>query len=152
MLEYDTIDISQGTVINKTNASKECDIYLYWYFLDKNFKYEPYLCNGSHDLMQKVLNFSNAAIVSVKRSDYRINFWYMSKNDAINTMKSSNLNEKSGSLYFFLLYLKMSDTTYYQRSRDIILNIPKDYYKNDKKRLRDTARDKYRNLSEEEKK
>ena len=46
----------------------------------------------------------------------------------------------------------MSDTTYYQRSRDIILNRPKDYYKNDKKRLRYTARDKYRNLSEEEKK
>ena len=86
--------------------------------------------------MQKALNFSNAAIVSVKRSDYRINFWYMSKNDAMNTMKSSNLNEKSGSLYFFLLYIKMSDTTYYQRSRDIILNRPKDYYKNDKKKIK----------------
>ena len=46
----------------------------------------------------------------------------------------------------------MSDTTYYQRSRDIILNRPKDYYNNDKNRLRDNARDKYRNLSEEEKK
>ena len=46
----------------------------------------------------------------------------------------------------------MSDTTHYQRSRDIILNRPKDYYNNDKNRLRDNARDKYRNLSEEEKK
>ena len=41
--------------------------------------------------------------------------------------------------------------TYYQRNRDVILNREKDNYKNDKKRLREQARDKYRNLSEEEK-
>ena len=52
MLEYDRIDILDGIDINKTNASKECDICHYWYFLDKNFNYEPYLCNGCHDLMQ----------------------------------------------------------------------------------------------------
>ena len=58
----------------------------------------------------------------------------------------------------FLLYIKMSecnsieyvDLTYYQRSRDVMLNRTKDYYKNDKERLREQARDKYRNLSEEE--
>ena len=33
----------------------------------------------------------------------------------------------------------------------MILNTAKDYYENDKKRLREQARDKYRNLSEEEK-
>ena len=36
----------------------------------------------------------------------------------------------------------MSETTYYKKI---------DYYKNDKERLKDNARDKYRNLSEEEK-
>ena len=41
MLEYDRIDISEGIDINKTNVSKECDICHYWYFLDKNFNYEP---------------------------------------------------------------------------------------------------------------
>ena len=56
--------------------------------------------------MQKAINFNNVAIVSVKGSDYRIDFWYMSKNDAINIMKSSNLNEKSGSLQFFLIIYK----------------------------------------------
>ena len=49
MLEYDRIYISEGIKIKKTNASKECDICYYWYFLDKNYKYEPYLCNGCHD-------------------------------------------------------------------------------------------------------
>ena len=61
MLEYDKIDISEGTDINKTNASKECDIFHYWYILDKNFNYEPYICNGCHDLLQKAMNFSAAA-------------------------------------------------------------------------------------------
>ena len=56
MLEYDRIDISEGIDINKTNASKECKICHYWYFLDKNFHYEPYLCNGCNDLMQKAMN------------------------------------------------------------------------------------------------
>ena len=41
--------------------------------------------------------------------------------------------------------------TYYQRNRDVIINRAKDYYENDKERLREEARDKCRNLSEEEK-
>ena len=45
----------------------------------------------------------------------------------------------------------MSNTTYYQRSRDAILNRAKDYFENDKKRLREQAKNKYRNLSEEDK-
>ena len=79
--------------VNRTNAPKEFDIFHYWYFLD-----EPYLCNGCHDLMQKVMNFNDAAIVSVKESNYRIRFWYVSKNYVINIMKNSILNENSGLL------------------------------------------------------
>ena len=40
---------------------------------------------------------------------------------------------------------------YYQRNRDVILDRAKDCYENDKQRLREQARDKYKNLSEEEK-
>ena len=45
-----------------------------------------------------------------------------------------------------------ADLTYYQKNRDVILNRAKDYYENDKERLRRQARDECRNLSEEEKK
>ena len=96
MLEFDKIDISEGTDMNKTSASKECDIGHYWYFLDKNFNYEQNLCNGCHDLMQKAMNFNDVAIVSIKGIDYRIHFWYMSKDQAMNIMHNSNLNEKTG--------------------------------------------------------
>ena len=43
------------------------------------------------------------------------------------------------------------DLTYYQRNRDVILNRAKDYYENNKERLRGQTRGKYRNLSEDEK-
>ena len=39
-----------------------------------------------------------------------------------------------------------------RKLREVILNRAKDYYENDTVRLREQARDKYRNLSEEEKK
>ena len=48
--------------------------------------------------MQKALNFNDIAIVSIKGDDYRIHFWYMSKDDAISIMNNSSLNEKTGSL------------------------------------------------------
>ena len=48
----------------------------------------------------------------------------------------------------------MSETTYYQRNGETILNRAKEYYKNDNKRLREreSVKNKYRELSEEEKK
>ena len=44
------------------------------------------------------------------------------------------------------------ELTQNQRNRDVILTRTKGYYENDKERLRGQARDKYRNLSEEENK
>ena len=41
------------------------------------------------------MNFNDVAIVYLKQSECRTHFWYMSKDDAINTMKNSNVNEKS---------------------------------------------------------
>ena len=37
------------------------------------------------------------------------------------------------------------------KKTDVTLNRAKDYYKHDKEKLREQARDKYRNLSEDEK-
>ena len=45
----------------------------------------------------------------------------------------------------------MNNTTYYQRNKEIImLNRRKDYYENDKGRLKKQARDQYKSLSEED--
>ena len=101
MLEYDRIDISERIDVNRKSASKECDICHYWYFKETGFKYEPYLCNGCHDLMQKAMSFYDVAIIYVKGSAYRIHFWYISKDDAISIMNNSNLVDKKVSCNFF---------------------------------------------------
>ena len=103
--------------------------------------------------MQKALNFNDVAIVSIKGNNFRIHFWYMSKDDAINIMNAVPLNEKAGVLHFFLCFTiyQMSQTTYYQRNKEVILNRAKNYYRNNREELKAKARDKYRELSEEEK-
>ena len=98
MLEYDRIDISEGIDVNKTNLLKECDIRHYWYFKNIGFRYEPYPCNGCHNLMQKAMSFNSVAIVYVKGCAYRIHFWYICKDDAINIMNGSNVTDKRGVL------------------------------------------------------
>ena len=47
MLEYDRNDISEGIDIKKCKGtSRECSLCKFYYFLDKNFNYGLYLCNG----------------------------------------------------------------------------------------------------------
>ena len=42
--------------------------------------------------------FNNIAIAYLKGNAYRIYFWYLSKDDAINIMNGSNLADKRGVL------------------------------------------------------
>ena len=48
--------------------------------------------------MQNAISFNDVAIVYVQGSAYRIHFWHMSKDDAINIMNGSNLTDKRGAL------------------------------------------------------
>ena len=54
MLEYDRINVSEGIDVDKSNNSKKCMLCHYWYFLDKNFSYGPYLCDGCYNIMQNL--------------------------------------------------------------------------------------------------
>ena len=71
MLQYDRIGVSEGIDINITSASKESDICHYWYFKDVGFKYEPYVCNGCHEISMIAYELKNIAILNVKGADYR---------------------------------------------------------------------------------
>ena len=46
----------------------------------------------------------------------------------------------------------MDNTTYYQRNREIMINRAKYYYGNNKERPKEQSKNKYRNLSEGDKK
>ena len=65
------IDISDRIDVDKSDKSKECVLCHYWYFLDKNFNYGPYLCDGCYN-MQKCSKLKNITIVRIKESAYRI--------------------------------------------------------------------------------
>ena len=65
MLECERIDISEWIDADMTNKSKKCILCHYWYVLDKNFSYGPYLCNDCYNIMQKCNKFKNIAIAHV---------------------------------------------------------------------------------------
>ena len=48
---YNKIGISEGTNFNKTSTSKGCIICHYWYFLNKEFRFQPTICSGCHDVL-----------------------------------------------------------------------------------------------------
>ena len=98
MLYFDRIDLSEGVDINKTSASKKCDICHYWYLLSFSFKLQPNVYNRCHDLLMTSMNLSNIAILNIKGSDYDCIIILISKNEAINLMKNDDLTQKSGTL------------------------------------------------------
>ena len=98
MIYYDRIDVSEGIDVNKTSASKECDICHYWYFLNYSFKFQPNVCNRCHDLLMMSMNLSDIAILNIKGSDYRCIISLISKNEAINLLRDADLTEKTGTL------------------------------------------------------
>ena len=56
MLEYNRIDISEGIDTSKNIlTSKKCYLCGYRYFIDKNFNYQKYMCNGCDDMSIKLL-------------------------------------------------------------------------------------------------
>ena len=69
MLYFDQINISEGFDVNKTSASKKCDVCHYWYFLNNSFKVQVNACNASHDLLMMSMNISDIGILNIKGSD-----------------------------------------------------------------------------------
>ena len=99
MIEYNRIDVAEGIDLTKYKLfSRECWLCGYYYFLDKNFNHEKHLCNGCHDMSMKANSMHNLAIAYNNGGAYRINFVFMSKNDALNLMKNALIIDKRGVL------------------------------------------------------
>ena len=79
MLEYDRTDLSEGIDIKKRKkTSRECSLCKFYYFLDKNFNYGPYLCNGCHDMSLKSISMQNLTIINHYGNHYGVNFAFIS--------------------------------------------------------------------------
>ena len=57
MLKYDKIDITEGIDLDKTNKSRECMFCHYWYYLNKNFSYDPFTCDACYNIVQRSTDF-----------------------------------------------------------------------------------------------
>ena len=87
MLYFDGIDVSEGIIVSKTRESKAFNIFHYWYFLDKLFKFQPDVWNGCHDLLMMSMNLSDMAILNIKGADYHCIISGISKSETINFMQ-----------------------------------------------------------------
>ena len=64
---YDKINITEGIDVDKTNKSRECMFCHYWCYLNKNFSYGPFTCDGCYNTVQKSTDFKDIAIACVKK-------------------------------------------------------------------------------------
>ena len=92
MIYYDRTNVPERIDVSNTSESKECDIYHYWYFLNKRFKFQPNAYNECHDSLMILL--SDIAISNIESTDYRCIISGISKSGAINLMQNIDLTEK----------------------------------------------------------
>ena len=99
MLECDRIDISEGININKCEETcARCSLCKFYYFLDKNFSYGPFLRTGCYDMSLKAVSMQNLTTINHNGNHYRVNFAFISKKDAYNLIKNATLIDKKGTL------------------------------------------------------
>ena len=89
MLRYQKIDVSEQIDINKTSASKECELCHYWFFKDIEFKFEEHVCNKCHDLSTMAYSLKNVAILSAKGATFRFLLMGISKNETLKRLNNS---------------------------------------------------------------
>ena len=86
------IDISEGIYTNKTSASRDCMLCHYWYFKVVGFQFKAHVCNKCHDILMTAYELQNIAISDVKGIDFRCILWGISKDEAVNRLSNSVLN------------------------------------------------------------
>ena len=83
MLQYKKIDV------NKTSASKECELCHYWFFKDIGFKFEEHVCNKCNDLLTMAHCLKDIAILSAKGVTFRCIWMGISKNEELKRLNNS---------------------------------------------------------------
>ena len=86
---YPEIHLAKCIYVQSTNVN---DIYKMDHF------YGPYLCDGCYDMSLKAISIKNLAIIYCGEQAYRINFAFMSKNDAFNLLKNAVTIDRKGTL------------------------------------------------------
>ena len=83
MLQYQKIDVSKGIDVNKTSASKQCELCHYWFFKDIGFKFHEHVCNKCHDVITIGHSLKDIAILNAKGNTFRCTLMGISKNEGL---------------------------------------------------------------------
>ena len=94
MIRYQKIDISEGIDVNKTSASKECELCHYWFFKDIGFKFEEHVCNKCHNLLIIAYSLKDIAILNAKGNTFRCILMGISKNEGLKRLNNSVTYDK----------------------------------------------------------
>ena len=89
LLRCENIDFSEGIDVNKTSASKECELCHYWFFKDIGFEFEEHVCNKCHDLLTMAYSLKNIAILNAKGATFRCILMGISKNEGLKRLNNS---------------------------------------------------------------
>ena len=84
MLQYKKTDVSEGIDTNKTSASKECML-----------RFEALVCNKCHHFLVTAYELKNIATLKVKWVDFRCILCGISRDDSVNRMNNSVLEDRS---------------------------------------------------------
>ena len=66
----------------------------YWHFKDIDYKFQRYVCNGCYAVSMMAYELKSIAILSAKGVDYRCILLGISKNDAVDRLNNSVLEDR----------------------------------------------------------
>ena len=89
MMQCYKIHVSEGFHVNKTSASKECELCHYWIFKNIGFKFEEHVCNKCHDLLTITHSLKDIARLSAKGATFRSILMGISKNEGLKLLNNS---------------------------------------------------------------
>ena len=99
MLFYHRISKSEGIDLEKNGSKKKkSEKCHFWFFTEKYFIFQQYLCDGCHEITLLAHSINKVAILKIDKYHYRCYFPHMTKEEAKNKLKNVdfNLNDKKG--------------------------------------------------------
>ena len=96
--EWEGIYNSEGIYVicdSGVFSCKQCEICHFYFFKNRNFNDQPYICNESHGASLRAQSPADFKIVTIKKGTYRV-ISNISYNEITRLLETSDLNDKTG--------------------------------------------------------
>ena len=85
--------LANELILLKVTIGIKCMI-CHYFFFNRGFEFQYYVCNACLDLTMLCLNISDIAIITIKKVDYRCIIYNIIKYEAINLLENSVLKDR----------------------------------------------------------